>query len=54
MSQALPYSKCDWLSDAQLREAETALRNNDWLLTKRFLNSQRRYMLEQKRVLLAD
>ena len=54
MSQALPYSEFDWLSDAQLREAETALTSDDWLVTERFLNSQRRDMLEHRRVRLAD
>ena len=33
MSQALPYSKFNWLSDAQLLEAETALTSDDWLVT---------------------
>ena len=46
MSQALPYSEFERLSDAQLREAESELTSNNWLVTERFLNSQRRYMLE--------
>ena len=54
MSQALPYSEFDWQPDAQLREAETALTSDDWLVTERLLNSQRRYMLVHRRVLLAD
>ena len=38
MSQTLPYSEFKWLSDAQLREAETALTSDVWLETVRFLD----------------
>lgn len=53
-SETIPYREFEWLSDAQLLEAGTALESDDWLVTKRFLNSQRRYMLEHRRVQLAD
>ena len=54
MLQTLPYSEFEWLSDAQLREADTAHTSNDWFETLRFLDSQRRYLREQRRVLFAD
>ena len=54
MSQTLPYIEFDWLSNAQLREAEAALTSDDWLVTVRFLDSQGRYLREHRRVLLAD
>ena len=54
MSQNLPYSEFEWLSDAQLREAETALTSDNLIDTVRFLDSQGRYLREHRRVLLAD
>ena len=54
MSQALPYNEFEWLSDAQLLEAETALKSDDLLMTARFLDSQKRYLREHRRVLLED
>ena len=54
MSQTLPYSEFELLSDAQLREAETALTIDDWLETVRFLESHGRYLREHRRVLLAE
>ena len=53
-SQTLLYNEFEWLSDAQLCEAETALTSDDWLETARFLNSKGRYLREHRRVLLAD
>ena len=54
MSQTLPFSEFDWLSDAQLRMAEAALTSNNVFETRRFLDSQGRYQQEHRRVLLAD
>ena len=54
MSETLPYSEFEWMSDAQLREAETALTSDNWLDTVRFLDSQRRYLREHRRVPHAD
>ena len=53
MSQTLPYSEFEWLSDAQLHNTEAALTSDDWLVTLRFLDSQGRYLRELRRILLA-
>ena len=50
MSQALPYSEFEWLSNGQLREAEIALTSDNWLEAARFLDSQGRYLREHRRV----
>ena len=50
MSQALPFSDFEWLSDAQLREAEDALTSDDWLRTVRYLDSKARYIRELARI----
>ena len=50
MSQAFPFSDFEWLSDEQLREAEAALTNDDWLITVRFLDSTARYIGELARI----
>ena len=42
------------MSNAQFREEKTALTSDDWLVTLRFLNSQRRYIIDHRQVLLAD
>ena len=54
MSQKLPFSDFEWLSDAQLREAEAALTNDDWLQTVQFLDSKARFTLEFERIVNAD
>ena len=54
MSQTLSYSEFEWMSYAQLREAEAALTSDDWLVTVLFLDSHGRYLREYKRILLAD
>ena len=50
MSQELLFSKFEWLSDAQLPEAESALTSDDWLQTVQFLNSKARYIRELTRI----
>ena len=54
MSQELQFSDVEWLSDAQLREAEAALTSDDWLQTVRFLDSKARYIRELARMANAD
>ena len=54
MSQELSFSDLEWLSDAQLREAEAALTSDDWLQTQRFLDSKARYIRELARIVNAD
>ena len=49
MSQELPFSDFEWLTEAQHREAEAALTSDDWLVTLRFLNSKARYFAELAR-----
>jgi hypothetical protein len=49
MSQELPFSDFEWLTEAQHREAEAALTSDDWLVTLRFLNSFDRYRRELAR-----
>ena len=50
ISQALPFSDFEWLSDEQLREAEAALTSDDWLTTVRFLDSKAQYIRELARI----
>ena len=54
MSQELPFSDFDWLSNAQLCEAEVALTSNDLLQTVRFQNSKVRYIRELTRIVNTD
>ena len=54
MSQKLPFSDFELLSDAQLREAEDALRSDDWLRTVRSLDLKARYICELARIVNAD
>ena len=54
MSQELPFSDIEWLSDEQLREAEAALTSDDWLQTVRFLDSKARYIRDLARIVNAD
>ena len=54
MSQKLPFSDFEWLSNAQLREAEDAVTSNDWLRTMRYLDSKARYIRELARIVNAD
>ena len=54
MSQALPYSDFEWLSDAQLREAEEALTSANQNNALRFFDMTTRYASEMRRVLIAD
>ena len=54
MSQALPFSDFEWLSDAQLTEAEDALTSDDWLRTVRYLDSKARYIRELARIVNAN
>ena len=54
MSQALPYSDFEWLSDAQIREAEKALTSANKNNALRFFDMATRYVVEMRRVLIAD
>ena len=54
MSQKLSFSDFEWLSDAQVCEAEAALTSDDSLQTVRFLNSKARYIRELTRIVNAE
>ena len=54
MSQALPYSDFERLSDAQLREAEEALTSANKINALRFVDMATRYAVEMPRVLISD
>ena len=54
MSQALPYSEFEWLSDAQLREAEEAHTSANNYNALQFFDMATRYAMEMRRVLIAD
>ena len=54
MSQKLPFSDFEWLSNAQLRKAEDSLTSDNWLRTVRCLDSKARYICELARIVNAD
>ena len=54
MSQALPFSDFDWLSDVKLREAVNALTSDDWFCTVRYLDSKARYIRELATIVNTD
>ena len=54
MSQELPFSHFEWLTEAQQREAEAALMSDDWFVTMRFFNTKARYYDELARIVDTD
>jgi hypothetical protein len=54
MSQELPFSHFEWLTEAQQLEAEAALLSDDWFVTMRYFNTKARYYDELARIADTD